>query len=51
MLVGLVIGYCEIRLLVNAMPPTIARFIVNWQNVTLDWRVLLFTAPVAPAAL
>jgi putative ABC transport system permease protein len=47
MLVGLLIGYGEIRLLVNAMPATIARYIVNWQNVTLDWRALLFTTGVA----
>lgn len=47
MLVGLLIGYGEIRLLVNAMPPTIAIHIVNWQNVTLDWRALLFTTGVA----
>ena len=47
MLLGLLIGYCEIRLLVNAMPATISRYIVNWQNVALDWRALLFTAGVA----
>jgi putative ABC transport system permease protein len=47
MLVGLLIGYCEIRVLVNAMPATVARYIVNWQNVTLDWRALLFTTAVA----
>ena len=47
MLVGLLIGYGEIRLLVNAMPARIAQFIVNWQNVTLDWRALLFTTGVA----
>lgn len=47
MLVGLLIGYCETRLLVNAMPASIARLIVNWQNVRLDWRALLFTAAAA----
>lgn len=43
MLVGLLIGYREIRVLVNAMPAAIARYIVNWQNVSLDWRALVFT--------
>lgn len=47
MLVGLLIGYGETRLLVTSMPAAIARFIVNWQNITLDWRALLFTAAVA----
>jgi putative ABC transport system permease protein len=47
MLVGLVIGYVEIRMLVRAMPPNIARLIVNWEHVTLDWRALLFTAGAA----
>ena len=47
MAVGLVIGYVEIRMLVRAMPPNVARYIVNWENVTLDWRALLFTTGAA----
>jgi putative ABC transport system permease protein len=47
MLVGLAIGYCEIRVLVSAMPANIAIHIVNWQNVSLDWRALVFTTVVA----
>ena len=34
-------------MLVEAMPPNIVRFIPNWQNISLDWRALLFTASVA----
>jgi putative ABC transport system permease protein len=47
MLGGLLIGYIEIRALVDAMPPRIARYIINWQNVSLDWRALLFTTGTA----
>ena len=47
MLLGLVIGLVEIRMLVRAMPLNVARYIVNWQNVSLDWRALLFTTVVA----
>ena len=47
MALGLLLGFGEMRMLVSAMPVTIARFIPNWENISLDWRALLFTAAVA----
>jgi len=47
LLAGLLIGYVEVRMLVNAMPPRVAKFLVNWENISLDWRAVLFTATVA----
>ncbi len=49
LIAGLGIGYAEIRMLVTAMPAHVARYLVNWENISLDWRALLFTAAVALA--
>lgn len=50
MVVGIALGYWELGLLRSDMPATVARFVANWDAVSLDWRALAFTAAVAMLA-
>jgi putative ABC transport system permease protein len=41
------LAWIGIELLRNNLPARIARFVVGWDQIDLDWRVLIFTGGVA----
>ncbi len=47
MLVGLVIAFWQVGLLRSKMPSSIARYIANWNTLSLDWPAVFFTAGAA----
>ena len=46
-ILSLPLAWIGIDLLRNGMPPRIARFVTGWDQMDLDWRVMLFTGLAA----